>query len=385
VVLLVRTSAPTSGGYSQVRTGKQLFRRTIVVAGRARGYDACMARFIDLRSDTTTKPSAGMLRAMASARLGDEQRRDDPTVNLLQARMAELLGQPAALLFPTATMANQIAIAVQCRPADEILCHPTAHVYNFEGGGLARNAQVQVRTLVGDRGQFSAQQIDDSLLPDDPHFARTRLVVVENTSNVGGGSVWPVATIDAVAERCQRHGLALHLDGARLFNAAISLGVPPSAWSARASSAQVCFSKGLGCPFGAILAGSSELIEAARRMKQSLGGALRQAGVIAGAMLYALDHNVDRLALDHEHAQRLAAGLSDFEGIDVEPVETNLVYFNLTQTERVAEFIAALEGRGVGVHHFAAGRMRACTHLDVDRAEVDRALVAIGETLNQLA
>ena len=341
-----------------------------------------MAGFIDLRSDTTTKPSPGMLEAMARAPLGDEQRRDDPTVNQLQERMAEALGQEAALLFPTATMANQIAIAVQCRPADEILCHPTAHVYNYEGGGLARNAQVQVRALVGERGQFTVEQIEQNLLPNDPHFARTRLVVVENTSNAGGGSVWPLAVFESIAERCGHHGLALHLDGARLFNAAVKLGVSPAAWSARASSVQVCFSKGLGCPFGAVLAGSRELIEAARRMKQSFGGALRQAGVIAGAMLYALDHNVERLAEDHDNARRLAAGLQRLAGISVEPVETNLVYLNLDRGDRAEAFVAALEARGVGVHHFAHGRMRACTHLDVQAADIERALTSIAETLS---
>ena len=201
-----------------------------------------------------------MLEAMVKAPLGDEQRGDDPSVNALQERVARLLGQEAALLFPSATMATQVAVAVQCEAGDEVVCHDSAHVYRFEGGGLARNARAQCRPLGGERGRFSVEQLASALRPDDPHAPRTRLVVVENTSNLGGGSVWPLTQFEAIADYCQKMGLALHLDGARLLNAQVATATPAARWGERASSVQLCFSKGLGCPFGAVLASSRDVI-----------------------------------------------------------------------------------------------------------------------------
>lgn len=332
---------------------------------------------VDLISDTATRPTPGMYEAMHSAPLGDEQKGEDPTVNALQERAAELLGTERALFVPTASMANQIAIALHCGPGDELLCHPTAHVRNHETGAVSVLARAQLSLLDGERGFFTGEQVRAAVRVDDPHFPDVTLVVVENTSNGGGGGVWPDDVFDGVADACDELDVALHIDGARLMNAAVQAGVSPARWGARATTVQMCFSKGLGCPFGAMLGLPAARFREARRWKQRLGGALRQAGVIAGAMLYALDHHADRLADDHRRAQQLADGLRSLEGVTVEPVETNLVYFRLPEGRLdAAAFASGLRGHGVRVGAVSDTRVRACLHLDVDDAGVQRTLDA---------
>jgi threonine aldolase len=329
---------------------------------------------IDLYSDTATLPTDGMWAAMRIAQLGDEQRGTDPTVVAVEARVASLLGKEAALLVPSATMANQVAFTVHCQHGSEVLCHETAHVYHFEGGGLATNARAQAVPLSGERGVFSGEILRAALRPEDPHFPKSQVVVVENTSNLAGGTVWAPEAYAEVVAVCREHQLKLHLDGARLFNAAVAHGIPVTAWSRDADSVQVCFSKGLGCPFGAILAGSREFIHRARRVRQSFGGALRQAGIVAAAIMYALDNHVDRLLDDHRRLAHLASALSDYPGLEVLAPETNLLYF---RSRRIAnnDAIQALERAGVLVS--AVGPwLRACTHLGVTDADTVRAVAA---------
>ncbi len=332
-----------------------------------------MTRFVDLVSDTATRPSAAMKRAMVDAELGDEQKGEDPTVRKLEERTAALLGHERALFLPSATMANQIALAIHCQAGDEVVCHRTAHVYNHECGGTAIIARAQIQPLDTPRGLFTAADVRRVLRTDDPHYPKTRVVVVENTSNGGGGSVWPKAQFDEIADLCAQQGMALHLDGARLMNAAAAAGVPATTWSARATTVQMCFSKGLGCPFGAVLALPSSLWPRARRLKQALGGALRQGGVVAGAMLYALDANLPLLADDHRRAQRLADGLAQIDGLTVEPCETNLVYFKVPDAK---SFLDRLAPHGVRMGLAGPERVRACTHLDVDDDGIGRAIDA---------
>ncbi len=331
---------------------------------------------VDLVSDTATRPTAAMKRAMVEAALGDEQKGEDPTVRALEERMAALLAMDRALFLVSATMANQIALALHAGAGDEVICHRTAHVLNHESGGTSMTARAQLCPLDTPRGIFGADDIARVTRVDDPHYPRTRAVVVENTSNGGGGSAWPLGVLDGVMAHCNERGIAVHVDGARLMNAAVATGQPPARLVRGASTVQVCFSKGLGCPFGAVLVVKGELWPRARRLKQALGGCLRQGGVAAGAMLYALDHNVDRLAEDHRRAHALADGLAAVGGgIEVEPVETNLVYFR-TRALAPAALVERMLADGVRVAVAGPDRIRACLHLDVDDAGVERAVAA---------
>jgi threonine aldolase len=337
-----------------------------------------MSILVDLVSDTATRPSKAMKEAMMSALLGDEQKGEDPTVRALEERVAALLGQESALFLPSATMGNQIALALHAGAGDEVICHRTAHVLNHESGGTTMTSRAQLHPLDTPRGLFGVDDIVRVTRIDDPHYPRTRAVVVENTSNGGGGTVWPLAQWNAVAAHCQKSGLALHVDGARLMNAAVALGESPARITRGATTVQMCFSKGLGCPFGAVLAMPAALWPRARRLKQALGGCLRQAGVVAGAMLYALDHNVVKLADDHARAKRLAAGLAELAALDVEPVETNLVFFRVKAATGMTPRALAdrMLEHGVRVAPAGADRLRACLHLDVDDAGVERAVAA---------
>lgn len=335
---------------------------------------------VDLFSDTATQPTRGMLDAMLTAPLGDEQRRSDPTVRKLEERIALLLGKERAVFMPSATMANQIAVALHCAPGDEVLCHRTAHVINSEGGGLAANSGVQVLALAGERGIFDADTLRAALRFDDPHQPTSRAVVVENTSNGGGGSVWPDEAFFGVVRVCEERGLKLHIDGARLFNAAVARGVGPSHWGKHAQSVQVCFSKGLGCPFGSVLAVDAADERQVRRIKQRMGGALRQAGIVAGAMLYALDHHVERLADDHRRAAQLAAALSRLDAIELAAVETNIVYFRYLRGQ-ASELSERLRERGVLVSTMGADRLRACTHLGISDSGLERAIQVFSAVL----
>lgn len=336
---------------------------------------------VNLYSDTQTLPSEGMRQAMASAEVGDEQRGLDPTVNELQARVAELLGQEVGLFLPSGSMCNQIAIRLHVRPlGDELYTHRTAHPIVVEAGGAAAIAGAMICPLEGEGGIFSAAELEAALRdPSDRHQPRSRLVSVEQTTNLGGGRVWPHEAIDDVLAVARRHSLRSHLDGARLLNASIASGESAASFAAGFDTAWIDFSKGLGAPVGACLAGSRELIEEAWRYKQMLGGAMRQAGIVAAGALWALDHNVERLADDHANARSLAEGLAKIDGVSIDPatVETNIVFFAVADPARLVEALAA---EGVEMSHFGT-RVRAVTHLDVERDGVERAVRAVASNV----
>jgi threonine aldolase len=345
---------------------------------------------IELRSDTLTQPTPGMREAIASAEVGDEQKREDPTVNLLERRVAELLGHEEAVYLPTATMANQIAVRLHGEPGDELIAEQHAHMLIAELGGAAAHSGFQTRPLRGDRGRLTPEQIRSTAytVEDDLHGPRTRIVAIENTHNASGGRVWPVEEVKAVAETCRELGIRLHLDGARLFNAAVAFDVPPSEFGRHADTVTVCLSKGLGCPLGALVAGSADLMRRARRYKHFFGGAMRQAGIVAAAGVYALDHHVDRLAEDHARAKRLAEGFAD-AGLPVDPdaVETNFVQVDVGQLGlSQAEALERLHQAGVGLSGTVhATRLRAVTHLDVDDEDIERAIEIAPQALGALA
>ena len=333
---------------------------------------------VDLYSDTVTKPTAAMRRFMCEAEVGDEQKGEDPTVNQLQQIVAELLGKEAAVFLPSGTMCNEIAMRVHCRPGDEMIAHRTAHPIHFETGGPAALAGVNVSALDGPRGQFDAGTLTAAIRPESRYHPRSRLVWIEQTSNLGGGSVWPLGTVRAVADVARRHSLATHLDGARLMNAVVASGVPAATWAGPFDSAWIDFTKGLGAPVGAALAGSRAFITEAWRLKQQMGGAMRQAGIIAAGGIWALRHHVERLKEDHGHARRLAEGLADLPGVRLNPaaVETNIVIFELTGSLDAATVVARLLEHGVRMGALGPRTVRAVTHLDVDASGIERALVA---------
>jgi threonine aldolase len=330
---------------------------------------------VNLYSDTQTRPTPGMRRAMAEAEVGDEQRFQDPSVNRLQERVAELLGHEAGLFLPTGTMCNLIGFRLHLGQAgDEVLLDRTSHPLNFEAGSPGAISHAIVSPLDGERGVFGPDQLEAAIRPPGNRYApRSRLVSVEQTTNMGGGRVWPLETVRGVLEVARGHGLRAHLDGARLMNAVVASGTPAAQWAAGFDTAWIDFSKGLGAPVGAVLCASRELIEEAWRWKQMLGGAMRQAGVLAAACLYALDHHVDRLADDHDLAHELALGLSEVPGVevDVAAVDTNIVVFRVADAPALVSELAAA---GVKMGSLDARTVRAVTHLDVDRAGIDAAL-----------
>jgi threonine aldolase len=338
---------------------------------------------VNLYSDTQTLPSEGMRQAMARAEVGDEQRRLDPTVNMLQERVAELLGHEAGLFLPSGSMCNQIAIRIHIRPlGDELYAHRLAHPVVAEAGGAAAIAGAMIYALEGEGGMFSAEALEAGMRdPNHPHQPRSRLLTIEQTTNLGGGRVWPQAAIDEVLAVAERFSLRTHLDGARLMNACVATGAGAASYASRFDTAWIDFSKGLGAPVGACLAGSRELIEEAWRYKQMLGGAMRQAGIVAAGALWALDHNVERLAEDHANARVLAEGLAQIDGVEIDPatVETNIVVFRVADP---AGLVRALAADGIEMVHFS-GLVRAVTHLDVDRAGIDRALAAVAAHLGR--
>ena len=340
-------------------------------------------RLINLYSDTQTQPSQAMRRAMAEAPVGDEQRGEDPSVNRLCEMTAELLGKEAAVFLPSGTMCNQLAIHIHCRPGEEIIAHRSAHILNFEGGGTAAFSGAQVQGLDGPGGKFSVEAARAALRPKDRYHPQTRLIAVEQTANMGGGTVWPLADIEALGRLAGQHGLAYHMDGARLMNAVVASGVAAKDFAAPFDSLWIDLSKGLGCPVGAVLAGSQEFIEEAWRLKQRTGGAMRQAGIIAAAGVYALENNVERLAEDHANARFFAESLRNLPGIWVDPdaVETNIVFFDIADSDLTAEtFCAALKERGVDLGG-AGTRLRAVTHHDVTREDVETVIEAIRAVL----
>jgi len=334
---------------------------------------------VDLFSDTVTRPTPEMRRFMCDAEVGDEQKFEDPTVNLLQEMVAELLAKEAALFLPSGTMCNEIAIRVHCRPGEEMIAHRTAHPIHFESGGPAALAGVNVSPLDGPRGQYTAATAEAAIrAPEVRYFPRSRLLWVEQTSNLGGGSVWPLREVEAVTAVARRHGLATHMDGARLMNAVVASGVAARDYAAPFDSAWIDFTKGLGAPVGAAIAGSRAFIAEAWRLKQQMGGAMRQAGIIAAGGVYALRHNVKRLAEDHANARRLAEGLAALPGVKLDPatVETNLVFFDLTGALDAPTVVERLLARGIRVGAMGARSIRAVTHLDVSAAQVEQTLEA---------
>lgn len=339
---------------------------------------------IDLRSDTKTRPVPAMRRAMAEAEVGDEQAGEDPTVRALTERVAGLLGKEAAMFLPSGTMCNQIAILVHCRAGDEVITADCAHIIGSEGAGGAALAGVQIRPLAAPRGVFTAAQVAAAVRGPKRNAPQSRLVTVEQTVNGAGGTVWRADELEAVGAAARAHGLAMHMDGARLMNAVVATGTPAAAFTRPCDSAWLDLSKGLGCPVGGVLAGAADFIEAAWRWKHRLGGAMRQAGIIAAAGLYALDHHVERMAEDHALARHLAAGLAEIPGLRLDPpaVETNLVFFDIAASGwAAADLSAALKAEGIGIGASSRTRLRAVTHLDVDRAGVDAAVAAVRSIL----
>ncbi|MGC9315583.1 MAG: threonine aldolase family protein [bacterium] len=332
---------------------------------------------IDLRSDTITKPSAEMRSAMASAVVGDDVLGDDPTVIELERRTAEILGKEAALYTPSGTMANQIAIRLHTNPGDEVICDETAHIYNYEAGAPAVLSGVLTKLLKGERGIFSAEDIEAVLRPPNVHFAPTSLVVLENTSNRGGGSVWPIENIRGIRDLCLVRGISLHLDGARLWNASAASGISEMEYASCFDTVAVCFSKGLGSPVGSALVGDAETIDRARRYRKMFGGGMRQAGIIAAGALYALENNRTRIVDDHQNAKLLAAGIAKLPGIVLDPdsVETNIVIFGI-ETMPAEELRLELERLGVRVLTTGAKSLRAVTSLMVTREDIENTVAA---------
>jgi threonine aldolase len=326
-----------------------------------------------------------MRKAMADAEVGDEQKMEDPTVNRLHERVCELLGKEDAVFLPSGTMANQIAIRVHCRPGDEVIADRTAHIINSEGGGPAANASVMIRALDGPAGVFTGDQVKAALRdPNSRYNPRSRMVSMENTSNGGFGTVWPLSTMQGVAKVARDAGLGLHMDGARLANACVKSGTKATDYAACVDSLWLDYTKGLGAPVGASLAGSKDFIKESWRYKQMMGGSMRQSGVIAAAALYALDHHWDRLAEDHDNARHLAEGIANIKGlaIDVPRMQTNLVFFEVTKPGwSAARLVDACKEHGVGIGANTATRIRAVTHLDVNRKDIDVALKVIGDAL----
>jgi threonine aldolase len=348
-----------------------------------------MKNWIDLRSDTITRPTPAMRAAMNNAEVGDDVFGEDPTVNRLEERTAALLGKEAALFVPSGTMSNQIAVRIHTQPGDELICDVNCHIYVYEAGGPAVLSGVTCRTPEGDHGILDVSQLDGFVRPiEDPHQVRTRLVCLENTHNRGGGKVYPLEKIEAICAWARKQGLAMHLDGARLWNAVVATGIAAKKWASCFDTVSVCFSKGLGAPVGSALAGSRDLIARGRRVRKQFGGGMRQAGVLAAAALHALDHHVERMADDHRNAQVLARAVMQTPGLRLDPpeVETNLVWFNVERGLGTARELAArLKERGVLVHAAGPQRLRACTHLDVSAAQVESAAEAIRACASRLA
>ena len=339
--------------------------------------------FIDLSSDTATRPSEGMRAFMARAEVGDEQRREDPTVNALQELVAEMTGKEAALFLPSGTMCNIIALAVQCRRGDAVIVDRGCHVNTAEAGGPAVHAGVLLRTIDSARGILTPDDVRAEVTPEGTHTSRTAMVSVENTTNRGGGAIWPLGRLAEIRAVADETGMIVHMDGARLMNAVVASGHTAAEFGAHVDTLWIDLSKGLGAPVGAVLAGSRAFIDEARLYKHRLGGAMRQAGVIAAAGLYAFEHNVERLAEDHENCRLLEAGLAEIPTVDLArgPVETNILFFDVSRTGRSSgQVCEELETKGVRMSAYPDPRtIRAVTHMDVTRAECERAVEIVRE------
>jgi threonine aldolase len=331
----------------------------------------------DLRSDTITMPTKAMREAMMNAELGDDVLGDEPTVQALQARVADLLGKDEACFVPSGTMANQLAIRAQTEPGDEILCHPDSHIYHYESGAPAALSGCSMAFLPGERGIFDADSIDEHIRPDDHHFPNSKLLVIENTHNRGGGVAWPMKQLESVTRRARSHELRCHLDGARLWNAAVATGEAPGTIGAHFDTISVCFSKGLGAPAGSVVAGDAATMARVHRFRKMYGGAMRQSGLLAAACIHAMDHHVDRLADDHERARRLAEAIDECPGFSVElgGVETNIVYFDVDPSlGSPVELVTSLDQEGVRMLDIGPRTMRAVTSLAVDDDAIDHVI-----------
>ena len=327
---------------------------------------------IDLRSDTVTRPTEGMRRAMLAAPVGDDVFGEDPTVNRLEEYVADLLGKEAALYAPSGTMTNQIGVHLSTSPGEEVLMHEGSHIFVYEAGAPAMLSGVQLRTLPGENGVLDPEAVRAAVRPENVHFPRSRLLCLENTHNTSGGRIFPLEDFAAAAATARDLGLKVHLDGARLFNAQAATGILAREWCAHTDTVSVCSSKGLGAPVGSVLAGDEETIMEARRARKAFGGGMRQAGIIAAASLYAFENHVDRLAEDHEHARNLASGLRE-AGYEVPEPETNLV---LVAVDNPSEFLQALAREGVLATPGKPGYVRLCTHLDAVEREIEAAIQA---------
>lgn len=333
---------------------------------------------IDLRSDTVTRPTPAMLDAMMHARVGDDVFGEDPSINQLEKMAADLFGMEAALYCPSGTMSNQIAIKCHTQPGDEVICEKNSHVYIYEGGGIAFNSGSQVRAIDGDLGRITAQQVCQAVNPDDVHRARTSLVSLENTCNRGGGSCYDFEEIKKIRQASSDHGLKLHLDGARLFNALIATGQTARAYGRVFDSISVCLNKGLGCPIGSILIGPAPFIRQARRVRKVFGGGMRQAGFMAAAGIYALQHHMDRLAQDHDHARQIAAALQKKDFVrGIMPVETNIVIIDVDPAIPAKTLAQELREKEILTIAISPTQVRFVTHLDITPEMVGRTVAAI--------
>lgn len=336
---------------------------------------------IDLRSDTVTKPSKGMLKAMMKAEVGDDVYKEDPTVNALEEKLASMFKKPAALFFPSGSMANQAAIKMHTQPGEQLICDKWAHVFNFEGGGVSFNSGVSCRLIDGHLGMINASQVEHSINPPDfYHSPLTTLVCLENTTNKGGGACYDLEEIRKIRKVCDEHGLGLHLDGARLFNALVEKGQTPDQYGELFDTISICLSKGLGAPMGSVLIGDAEIMEKAMRTRKVLGGGMRQIGFAAAAGLYALDNNVKRLVEDHDKAKEIGRTLQELEYIsDVEPVETNIVIFYLKEPSREKDFLQELEKNKIRISSMGQGKLRIVTHLNYTEKMHGRFLNVLGQ------
>nr|WP_310820748.1 GntG family PLP-dependent aldolase [Stratiformator vulcanicus] len=342
---------------------------------------------IDLRSDTKTRPTPEMYQAMVEAPVGDDMDGEDPTVNRLQERVAEMFGKEAALFGVSGTMTNQLGIRCHCGPGDELLIHRTGHIANYEGGAPAAMSGITCRLVGGERGMPTPEDFEAELHPEAQHYPRTRLVCLENSTNMGGGAAWPIDRFREAAGWARERGFRVHLDGARLFNACVARGYTPADLTAEVDTISICFSKGLGCPMGSMLIGSADDICKAFRARKLFGGALRQSGIIAGAALFALDHHIDRLSEDHANARLMADQIAAMPGLRCDPatVETNILFFELDSEIGTPQQLAtAVRERGVVMMPAGPRTIRVCTHLDVTRDDIKQAAGVLGEELENL-
>ena len=330
---------------------------------------------IDLRSDTVTKPTKGMLQAMMQAEVGDDVFDEDPTVKLLEKRLADMFGKPNALFFPSGSMANQTALKLHTQPGDQVICDNTAHIYNYEAGGASFNSGISCKLLDGQRGMFTAEKVEAAINPDAFYYAKTTLVEVENTANRGGGSCWDFEELKKIRQICDDHQLGFHLDGARIWNALVKKNETPKQYGDLFDTISVCLSKGLGCPIGSVLIGDAEIMQNAVRIRKVFGGNMRQVGYLAAAGLYALDHHVERLAEDHDRASEIGNVLQGLTYIkSVEPVETNIIIFDLKSHVSESDFVTKLAENNIKIIGMGSGKLRMVTHSDYTNAMHERLL-----------